>query len=128
MQKDSDTQKDALYLADGPWGLDYLKDYATVTNFEVTTSEIEFSDAVYEIDRNASVSGEVKGNVNLFRHLLPGDQTLKMTAYNFINFVISNNEPVELIIMQEEDVRVYTCVHTRREFGRTEFDICNPQN
>jgi len=103
LQKDSDTQKDALYLADGPWGLDYLKDYATVTNFEVTTSEIEFSDAVYEIDRNASVSGEVKGNVNLFRHLLPGDQTLKMTAYNFINFVISNNESVELIIMQEED-------------------------
>tara|TARA_B110000483_G_scaffold233932_1_gene303340 strand:- start:42621 stop:45941 length:3321 start_codon:yes stop_codon:yes gene_type:complete len=103
LQKDSDTQKDALYLADGPWGLDYLPDYATVANFEVTTSEIEFSDAVYEVDRNASVSGKLKGNVNLFRHLLPGDQTLKMTDYNFINFLISNNEPVELIIMQEEE-------------------------
>jgi hypothetical protein len=103
LQKDSNAQKDALYLADGPWGLDYLEDYATVRDFEITTSEIEYNDALYAVDRNVFVSGNVKGNINLFRHLLPGDQNLKMTAYNSINFSMTNNESVELIIMQEED-------------------------
>ena len=103
LQTSTTSQKDALYLADGPWGIDYLNAYASVDEFKIEVGEINYSEDVHAIDRNASVSGEVKGNINLFRHLLPGDQTLKMTAYNFINFLISNNEPVELIIMQEED-------------------------
>ena len=103
LQKDSDTQKDALYLADGPWGLDYLDEYANVNFFDITISNRIYSNESYEVDRNATISGEVKGNINLFRHILPGDQTLDIKDYNFINFLITNNEPVELIIMQEED-------------------------
>jgi hypothetical protein len=103
LQKNSSAQKDALYLADGPWGLDYLDEYATVNLFDITSSDRMYSDEIYEVDRNAIISGEVKGNINLFRHLLPGNQTLDITDYNFINFLITNNEPVELIIMQEED-------------------------
>ena len=99
----SSPQKDALYLADGPWGLDYLNEFATLYNFNVSTSERAYDDAIYEVDRNVSATGEVKGNINLFRHLLPGDQTLNVTDYSFINFEISNNEPVEIVIMQEDD-------------------------
>lgn len=99
----SSPQKDALYLADGPWGLDYLNEFATVNNFNVFTSDRTYEDAVYEVDRNIAVTGEVKGNINVFRHLLPGDQTLNVTDYSFINFEIANNEPVEIIIMQEDD-------------------------
>ena len=103
LQKNSSSQKDALYLADGPWGLDYLDEYATVNLFDITSSDRMYSDEIYEVDRNAIISGEVKGNINVFRHILPGNQTLDVTDYNFINFLITNNEPVELIIMQEED-------------------------
>tara|TARA_B100000809_G_scaffold16392_1_gene14686 strand:- start:5765 stop:8935 length:3171 start_codon:yes stop_codon:yes gene_type:complete len=103
LQKNSSAQKDALYLADGPWGLDYLDEYATVNFFDITSSDRMYSDEIYEVDRNAIISGEVKGNINLFRHILPGNQTLDIADYNFINFLITNNEPVELIIMQEED-------------------------
>jgi hypothetical protein len=103
LQTSTSVQKDALYLADGPWGLDYLKELATVNDFSVDVTERVYEEDMYEVDRNASVSGEVKGNINLFRHILPGDQTLDVTNYSFLNFSIINNEPLEIIIMQEED-------------------------
>jgi hypothetical protein len=56
----SSNQKDALYLADGPWGLDYLKEYAMVSNFEIKTFEREFKEAVYEVERSVKAIGEVK--------------------------------------------------------------------
>ncbi len=103
LETDSSEVKDALYLADGPWGLDYLDDYATVTKFEVATSEIEYSDDLYQVDRNASVSGEVKGNVNLFRHILPGVQSLDVSDFDSVNFNVSSTKGLEIIMMQDED-------------------------
>jgi hypothetical protein len=103
LQTNSSAQKDALYLADGPWGLDYLEEYATVEEFKIEVGERSYLEDVYEVDRNASASGQVKGNINLFRHLLPGDQTLDVTDYSFMNFSLQNNQPVEIVIMQEDN-------------------------
>ncbi|QVY66645.1 T9SS type A sorting domain-containing protein [Polaribacter sp. Q13] len=103
LETTSSKQKDALYVADGPWGLDYLKEYVTVSNFEVNLSEREEDDAIYEVDRSVKVIGEVKGNINLFRHLLPRNESLSVEGYNFINFNIKNNEPVEVVIMTNEN-------------------------
>ena len=103
LETDSTVQKDALYLADGPWGLDYLEDYAEITNFEINTLEREYNDELYEVDRNAKVSGEVKGNINLFRHILPGDQSLNVLDYDSVNFSIINENSIEVVIMQNED-------------------------
>ena len=99
----SSEQKDALYLADGPWGVDYLDEFATVTKFDVNTSEKEYSDDFYEVDRNAEVVGEVKEVVNLFRHILPGDQSLNVTEYEYVNFNIKSTEGLEIIVIQDED-------------------------
>ena len=95
--------KDVLYIAEGTWGLDYLDAYATVNDFNIDSAEIKYLDDVYEVDRNAKASGEVKGNINLFRHLLPNDKIVNVEGYNFINFKITNNEPVEIVIMPEKD-------------------------
>jgi hypothetical protein len=103
LQTNNTAQKDVLYLADGPWGLDYLDEFATVNDFTIEVAYRDYTDDVYEVDRNASVSGEVKGNINLFRHLLPGDQTLNVAAYSFVNFLAINNQPVEIVIMPKEE-------------------------
>ena len=95
-------QQDALYLADGPWGIDYLEDYATIAIFDVTNDIVSYSDEIYEVERQPSVSGQVKGNVNLFRHLLPGDQTLNVTDFNSIQFSIINNQSIEIVLMPED--------------------------
>jgi hypothetical protein len=103
LQTNATAQKDALYLADGPWGLDYLNEYAIVDEFKIEVGERNYSEDVYEVDRNASASGEVKGNINLFRHLLPGDQTLDVTDYSLMNFSVRNNQSIEIVIMQEDN-------------------------
>ncbi len=95
------TQQDALYLADGPWGVDYLEEYATVDTFFVDNQVIDYTDDAYEVERQPMVSGQVKGNVNLFRHVLPGDQTLDVTEYSALKFNITNNMPIEIVLMQE---------------------------
>lgn len=95
------TQQDALYLADGPWGVDYLEEYATIDTFFVNNQAIDYTDDAYEVERQPMVSGQVKGNVNLFRHVLPGDQTLDVTEYSALKFNITNNMPIEIVLMQE---------------------------
>lgn len=103
LETDSTVQKDALYLADGHWGLDYLEDYTEITNFEINTLEGDYSNEFYEIDRNVKVSGEVKGNINLFRHIVPGDKSFNVSNYESVNFRILNKNSIEVVIMQNED-------------------------
>ncbi|ULC60351.1 DUF4114 domain-containing protein [Flaviramulus sp. BrNp1-15] len=95
-------QQDALYLADGPWGIDYLSEYATIDVFNVNNQAIDYNDDVHEVERQPTVSGEVKGNINLFRHLLPGDLTLDVSDYDAIKFNMFNNQAIEVILMPEE--------------------------
>ena len=103
LETDSTVQKDALYLADGHWGLDYLEDYTEITNFEINTLEGDYNDEFYEVDRNVKVSGEVKGNINLFRHIVPGDKSFNVLNYESVNFRILNKNSIEVVIMQNED-------------------------
>ena len=99
---DTSTQKDALYLADGPWGVDYLDEYVTINDFNIEKGAAEVDENYHRIERQTSVSGKVKGTMNLFRHLLAGDQTLNVTDYSVIQFEMENNVPVEIILVPEK--------------------------
>jgi hypothetical protein len=101
LSTDASTQKDALYLADGPWGVDSLEEYATINSFNVLKENLTTNEEIYQIERQPSISGEVKGTVNLFRHLLPGDQTLQVSEYSAIQFEIKNNVPIEVILVSK---------------------------
>lgn len=94
-------QKDGLYLADGPWGVDFLEDYVSLDFLEITQNSIVSKPGVFKIERQAELAGQVKGNINLFRHLRSGNQTLNIDSYNVIKFDISNTMPVEIIIIPE---------------------------
>ncbi|WP_299682433.1 DUF4114 domain-containing protein [uncultured Tenacibaculum sp.] len=93
---------DGLYLADGPWGVDYLEDYASVQSFSVTNEDVYDEEMEHEVNRNVSIQGQVKGNVNIFRHVLPGDQTLNVSEYNFISFEMETSNEIELVLMTED--------------------------
>ena len=95
-------QQDALYLADGPWGVDYLDEFATVNEFYIDNERIDYQDDLYEVERQPTVSGEVKGNVNVFRHVLPGDLTLDVSDFEAIQFKMFSNQDVEIVLMPEE--------------------------
>ncbi|MDO5968647.1 DUF4114 domain-containing protein [Flavivirga aquimarina] len=95
-------QIDAMYLADGPWGIDFLEEYVSIEDFHVDNESIDYNDDLYEVERQPTVSGQVKGNVNVFRHLLPGDLTLDVSNFNIIQFNILSNQDVEIVLMPEE--------------------------
>lgn len=94
-------QQDALYLADGPWGIDYLEENVNVSSFTIENNDEDYSEDIHQIEREPSVSGQVKGTINLFRHVLAGDQTLDVSNYESIQFKIQNTKEVEVILVQE---------------------------
>ena len=99
ISKNKSGQKDALYLADGPWGLDYLDAEVIVDMFEVDSAVFAADEHLYEVERQPMVEAQVKGTMNLFRHVLPGNQTLDVTPFDAIQFDIKNSQAVELILM-----------------------------
>lgn len=54
------------------------------------------------MERQPAVNGLVTGNVNLFRHVLPGEQTLDVTAYSGIQFNMLSDNPIEIILIPEQ--------------------------
>ena len=102
LQVDGYAQQDALYLADGPWGIDYNANLEQIASFDVANNPIAFNDDLYEIERQPTVSGTVTGNVNLFRHVLPGDQTLDVSDFEALQFYMTSDNPIEVILMPEQ--------------------------
>lgn len=92
------------YNDDNSWGIDYLKDYANLTTFEVRNTTRPVTNSAHAITSNPTINGTVKGNINLFKHLATGAQTLDVTAYNTLQFDIQNNTEVEIILMPKTPV------------------------
>jgi hypothetical protein len=99
---DTSKQIDALYLADGPWGLDYLKNETTVSSFGIdNTLNTTVANDQYAVERNATVSGKVYGTMNLFRNILPGELAFDASNYSTLGFAIQNSLPVEVVLVTE---------------------------
>lgn len=100
---ENSNQYDALYLADGPWGIDYLKTDVTVSNFDIESGEIlDNSEATYNVERSAKLTGEIKGTINLFRNILPGELTLEVNDYSTVSFSMKNSRPIEVILVTDD--------------------------
>jgi len=90
---------DALYLADGPWGIDYNQTEANLTDFIIDQAvEVAEGDA-YSIERNVSLNAEVKGTFNIFRHILAGELALDVRDLSALEFELETNVPVEVILV-----------------------------
>jgi hypothetical protein len=99
---DKSKQLDALYLADGPWGLDYSRAETTISSFSidnVTNSDI--TNDQYAIERNTTVNGEIYGTMNVFRNILPGELVFDANSYSAVGFAIQNSLPVEVVLVTE---------------------------
>lgn len=97
------SRADGLYLADGPWGVDHNPAESTVTSFSIENYTPQDSNLqyVYNIERNAILSGEVKGTINLFRNILPGELFFDPSLYEGVTFDIVNSMPIEVVLVTE---------------------------
>lgn len=101
IQENNQTTYDAVYLADGPWGLDYLTTETSIQEFSIQNSTNTVATNEYSIERNTSVTGQVYGTVNLFRNLLPGELNFDASNYSSVSFSLQNTLPVEVILVTE---------------------------
>ncbi len=96
-------KQDALYLADGPWGIDYLKDDVVVESFDIQTQHSQTDDTEdYWVERNVNLQGEIKGTINIFRNILAGDNTLDVSNHKGISFTMNTDIAVEVIIVTKD--------------------------
>ncbi|WP_459209608.1 T9SS type A sorting domain-containing protein [Aquimarina rhabdastrellae] len=101
IHNDIDTNYDTLYLADGPWGIDYLKDQVQLNNFTVNSDLNIPTSNSFKIERNIITQGQLKETFNVFRTILPGDQTFNSSSYEAISFDVLNDKPLEVILVTE---------------------------
>lgn len=91
-------QHDAIYLADGPWGVDLNAQVDSLEVFEVTPHEAWEVDG-HVVERGIVAKGEVKETVNIFRNVLPGDLQLAMGDYEYLQLNLTNDIPVEISLV-----------------------------
>jgi uncharacterized repeat protein (TIGR01451 family) len=90
--------RDALYFADGSWGLDYTADGAIVTGYTLSGNEnVVNGDDLY-LERNVSFTGEIKDYVSIFRGLKAGSRPVDLTGYNTLQFDASGTGSLEVVI------------------------------
>jgi len=94
-------KSDVLYLADGPWGVDYVAEETTLHNFYIHEQTDDLNESLYQIERHISGTGEIKGTCNIFRNILPGELIFDTDNYEDIHFYILNNNPIEVILVPE---------------------------
>ncbi len=101
IQGNTSMQSDALYLADGPWGLDYAASENTISNFGISNDATVVGLEEYKVERNVTLTGDIYGTVNIFRNLLPGELTFDAAAYSSVCFSLQNTLPVEVVLVTE---------------------------
>jgi|GEM_PF-368331 len=92
-------QQDALYLADGPWGIDYDREGVALRNFEILQADPTVGEEGHTVERNIRVAGEVKTTLNVFRNFLAGNLTLDVADYDAIQFEMNTTRPIEVILV-----------------------------
>ncbi|QKX07243.1 DUF4114 domain-containing protein [Aquimarina sp. TRL1] len=100
---DTSPVNDAIYLADGPWGIDYNSSETVINDFTIAPQIEELVDdpLVFSLERSIKASGTVTGTCNIFRTVLPGDLALDAANYESVQFYIKNNTPIEVTIIPE---------------------------
>ena len=95
---------DALYLADGPWGLDYLENEVVIDQFDIELSETEIDADSYQVERNPKISGSIRETMNLFRHLKAGELMVDVTGLEQISFEYNSSLSMEVILVTDLDI------------------------
>lgn len=97
--KINNVQQDALYQADGAWGLDFQTALTEIQDFSIQPKSVSTTDG-YQLEREVQVSGYTSDYLTLFRLLKPGGSACDLSMFNSLNidFSSSANLKASLII------------------------------
>ena len=101
LRNEKSTEYDALYFADGAWGLDYNKNVSKVESYEVNSVIPFFQDGVFTVERTPILRGVVKDYVSLFRSLRPASMEANLSGYKNLSFKASGTSVVEVTLVKK---------------------------
>nr|WP_321413560.1 DUF4114 domain-containing protein [uncultured Allomuricauda sp.] len=96
-------QHDAIYLADGPWGVDFNAQVDSLEVFDVVSHE-DWDMEGHVVERGIVAKGKVKETVNIFRNILAGDLQLAIGDYQYLQFNLTNDVPVEISLVTNSTI------------------------
>lgn len=93
---------DALYLADGAWGVDYNQELSEVNYFSIDPVTVQPVAGKYLVERDFELEGTSADVINVFRNLKAGHNYLDLSEYSSLQLGIENNVPLEISIVEKD--------------------------
>jgi Domain of unknown function (DUF4114)/Secretion system C-terminal sorting domain len=92
---------DALYFADGVWAVDYNKNVSKIDKFDVNNTIPTNETALYTLERDPILRGQVKDYVSMFRTLRPAGTVTNVSNFKNLSFKGSGTEVVEVTLIKK---------------------------
>jgi Domain of unknown function (DUF4114)/Secretion system C-terminal sorting domain len=116
---------DALYFADGVWGIDYNKNASKVDKFDVNNTIPTNETGLYTLERDPILRGQVKDYVSMFRTLRPAATATNVSNFKNLTFTGSGTEIVDVTLIKKSvtDWRKQYRTEVRLENEAKSFNI-----
>jgi Domain of unknown function (DUF4114)/Secretion system C-terminal sorting domain len=101
LKADKSEGADALYFADGVWGLEYDKNVSKVDKFDVNNTVPTNETGLYTLERDPILRGQVKDYVSLFRTLRPAATVTNVSNFKNLTFTGSGTEIVDVTLIKK---------------------------
>lgn len=101
VKNNKSTDYDALYFADGAWGLEYDKNVSKINNFDINNSIPSIENGIFTVERDPILRGQVKDYVSLFRTLRPASAAADMSHFKNISFSAKGSGVVEVMLVKK---------------------------
>lgn len=100
------TVSDVVYMADGNWGLDYDRNYTTITRYTTSNEPTRiYNPAELSVYRYASVSAISDDYVLMYKGIKQGNAIANLSAYQSISFFARGNGKLMVTIPRDSIVR-----------------------
>jgi Secretion system C-terminal sorting domain len=101
LKADNSEASDALYFADGVWAVDYNKNASKIDKFDVNNTIPTNETALYTLERDPILKGQVKDYVSMFRTLRPAGTVTNVSNFKNLSFRGSGTEVVEVTLIKK---------------------------
>ena len=97
---------DVIYMADGNWGLDYDRNYTTITKYTTNNEPTRvYHPSALSVYRHASVTAITDDYIMMFKGLVQGNAPINLTPYSHMNFYASGTGKAVLTLVRDSIVR-----------------------
>jgi Domain of unknown function (DUF4114)/Secretion system C-terminal sorting domain len=100
IRNDVSNDYDALYFADGAWGLEYDKTKTSVSKYTVAMTSPVLINDIFTVERNPTIKGQTTDYISLFRSLRPAGVAANISKFTNLSFVGYGEGVAEIVLMK----------------------------